>query len=183
MGGEGQPKTAVLVIDMLSTYDHEDSDRLAANAERTVPVIASLLERARASDVGVIYVNDNYGDWNSSAEELASDAMDGRRPDLVEPLLPVEGDSFILKLRHSVFYATPLQHLLSEHGGERLVLSGQVTEQCILYSAIDAYFRDYDVVIPADAVAHIDEGLAEAALNMIAGNMGGEIVEAAECLR
>ena len=173
----------MLVIDMLSTYDHEDSDRLAENAEPVVPVIADLLTRARAADVGVIYVNDNYGDWNSSADELASDAMNGRRPDLVEPLLPVEGDSFILKLRHSVFYATPLQHLLSEHGGERLVLSGQVTEQCILYSAIDAYFRDYDVVIPADAVAHIDEGLAEAALNMIAGNMGGEIVEAAECLR
>lgn len=183
MAGEGQPKTAVLVIDMLSTYDHEDSDRLAESAAVTVPVIADLLAHARAGDIGVIYVNDNYGDWNSSAEELAADAMDGPRPDLVEPLLPVEGDSFVVKLRHSVFYATPLQHLLSEHGVERLILAGQVTEQCILYSAIDAYVRDYEIVIPSDAVAHIDEDLGGTALKMIAANMGGRIAPAAECLR
>ena len=176
------PKTALLIIDMLSAYDHEDAEGLLGSASEAVPVIAELREQAGSRDVGVIYVNDNYGDWNSSAEELASRAKDGNHPELVEPLLPVDGDSFVIKLRHSVFYATPLEHLLREHDVERLILAGQVTEQCILYSAIDAHVRDFELIVPSDAVAHLDPALGDAALKMIAGNMGGKVVPAAECL-
>ena len=129
----------------------------------------------------VVYVNDNYGDWNSSSEELAERACDGSRPDLVEPILPPEGTNFVMKARHSVFYETPLEYLLDQLGAGRLVLTGQVTEQCILYSALDAYVRHFQVVVPRDAVAHIHEDLADAALRMMERNMGAEIVEAAGC--
>jgi nicotinamidase-related amidase len=54
-------------------------------------------------------------------------------------------------------------------------LTGQVTEQCILYSALDAYVRHYSVVVPKDAVAHIDAGLGAAALAMMERNMSAEI--------
>ena len=69
--------TAVCVTDMLNS-----------NVEKVVEPIAALVERAGDEGVEVVYVNDNYGDWNSSQEELAERAMAGRRPDLVEPLLP-----------------------------------------------------------------------------------------------
>ncbi len=81
---------AVCVIDMLNAYDHEDADRLTRSVEKVVEPIAALVERATSEGAEVIYVNDNYGDWNSSQEELAERAMAGRRPDLVEPLLPPE---------------------------------------------------------------------------------------------
>lgn len=61
-------------------------------------------------------------------------------------------------------------------------MTGQVTEQCILYSALDAYVRHLDVVVPTDAVAHIDAGLARAALEMMRRNMAASLTSAAHCL-
>lgn len=84
--------------------------------------------------------------------------------------------------RHSVFYSTALDYLLDRLKTQRLVLAGQVTEQCILYSALDGYLRHYEVVVPPDAVAHIDDDLGSAALKMMERNMSAELVEAAHCL-
>jgi nicotinamidase-related amidase len=174
-GGDG---TALLVIDMLNTYEHEDADKLAESVAAAVPTVARLIQRAREEDVLLIFVNDNYCDWNSSAEELAERARNGRHPELVEPLLPIGDSSFVIKARHSVFYATPLEYLLETEDIGRLVLTGQATEQCILYSALDAYVRHFRVTVPRDAVAHIHEHLAEAALEMMETNMRAEITTA-----
>jgi nicotinamidase-related amidase len=139
-----------------------------------------LLANACADDVDVIYVNDNYNDWNSSQEELARRALDGRRGDLVDPILPPDDASFVVKARHSIFYGTPLEHLLRERGIGTLLLCGQVTEQCILYSALDGYVRRFKVNVACDAVAHIDPSLADAALQMMERNMGAKIISATD---
>ena len=171
----------MIVIDMLNAYEHDDADRLTRSAERAIEPLAELVERATDSGAELIYVNDNYGDWNSSAEELAQRALDGGRPDLVEPILPPDGADFVIKARHTIFYMTPLEYLLSQKEIGHLVLAGQVTEQCILYSALDAYVRHLDVSIPTDAVAHIHEDLADAALKMMERNMRAELVAAGDC--
>jgi nicotinamidase-related amidase len=168
--------TALVVVDMLNPYEHPDAGRLAANAAAAVPAIEALLDRVREAGDPVVYVNDNYGDWNSSADELARRALAGSHPELVEPLLPREGDSFVIKARHSIFYETPLEYLLDQMGVERLTLVGQVTEQCILYSAADAYVRHLGVAVPRAAVAAIDDELAAAALKMMERNLSVEIV-------
>ena len=168
-------RTALLVVDMLNTYDHDDADVLAESVRAAIPQMAALMERARHDEVPVIYVNDNYGDWNSSSEELAEAAMNGRYPDLVEPLLPRDDDAFVIKARHSVFYSTPLEYLLRSMEIGRIVLTGQATEQCILYSALDGYVRHFHVAVPRDGVAHIHEHLAHGALEMMERNMHAEI--------
>jgi nicotinamidase-related amidase len=178
---DGQGGTALLVIDMLNPYEHEDSDRLAESAAGVVPSIHTLLETARKVEVPVVYVNDNYGDWNTSSSDLAEKAMAGRHPELIEPLLPPDDASFVIKARHSVFYGTPLEYQLDQMQVTRLVLTGQVTEQCILYSALDAYVRHFRVTIPRDAVAHIYDHLADSALEMMKRNMSAEVALAAEC--
>jgi nicotinamidase-related amidase len=174
-------RSAVIVVDMLNAYEHDDAERLTESVERTIEPISALVERARDGGAELIYVNDNYGDWSASAEELAQRAMEGRRPDLVEPILPPDGADFVLKARHTIFYMTPLEYLLSQKEIGHLVLAGQVTEQCILYSALDAYVRHLDVSIPTDGVAHIHEDLAQAALKMMERNMRAELVSAADC--
>ena len=88
---------------------------------------------------------------------------------------------FVVKARHSIFFETPLEYLLAQEEVDRVVLIGQVTEQCILYSALDAYIRHLEVAVPRDAVAHIHEHLAEAALEMMELNMDAEICTAADC--
>jgi nicotinamidase-related amidase len=172
--------TALLVVDMLNPYEHPDADRLAERVGEALPGVCTLLRRAADDGAPVVYVNDNYGDWNSSAEELARQAMDGAHPELVEPVLPEDGQSFVVKARHSTFYETPLEYLLDQLGVSRLVFSGQVTEQCILYSALDAYVRHFDVVIATDAVAAIYDELGEAALGMMERNMGADLGRAEE---
>jgi nicotinamidase-related amidase len=174
-------RSAVVVVDMLNPYDHDDADRLAGNVADVVEPIARLVARAADEGAELIYVNDNYGDWNSSQEELADRAVNGRRPDLVEPLLPPDDASFVIKARHTIFYMTPLEYLLAQREIDHLVLVGQVTEQCILYSALDAYVRHLRVSVPPDGVAHIHDDLAEAALAMMERNMRAEIVSCAEC--
>ncbi len=181
MGDEEVKRSALVVVDMLNAYDHEDAEPLTASVERVVEPIAALVARARDEDIEVVYVNDNYGDWNSSQEQLAEAAMEGARPDLVEPLLPPGDASFVIKARHSIFYGTPLEYLLSEKGVDHVVLAGQVTEQCILYSALDAYVRRLKVSVPRDGVAHIHEHLAQAALEMMVGNMSAELAPCGEC--
>jgi nicotinamidase-related amidase len=173
-GDESGP--ALILTDVLNTYEHEDADRLAASVKGTLEPIRSLIEAARERDVPLIYVNDNYGDWNSSSEELAKRAMSGRHPELVEPLLPPEGSMFVIKARHTIFYETPLNYLLTDLGVGTIILVGQVTEQCILYSALDAYVRHLHVAVPPDGVAHIHEDLADAALQMMERNMRARLI-------
>ncbi|MFJ3202862.1 isochorismatase family cysteine hydrolase [Streptomyces sp. NPDC086989] len=168
-------RTALIVIDMLNTYAHEDAEPLVASVRKTLPGVTTLLEHARASDSPVIYVNDNFGDWRSHHGEILQTALDGRHGDLVEPVAPDENSLFVVKARHSIFFETPLAYLLGQLGTERLVMCGQVTEQCVMYSALDAHIRHFEVVVAADAVAHIDADLAEAALEMMRRNMSADI--------
>ena len=177
----GNP-TALVVVDVLNAYDHEDADRLVESMARVVPQIVQLVQRARDEEVPVIYVNDNYGHWNSSSAQLLDIALnEGRHPELVEPLRPPEDASFVIKARHSIFYQTPLEYLLRQLDVSRIMLCGQVTEQCILYSALDAYVRHLSVAVPIDGVAHIDPELADAALRMMRGNMSADARPADDC--
>jgi nicotinamidase-related amidase len=68
-----------------------------------------------------------------------------------------------------------LEYLLETQELGRLILTGQATEQCILYSALDAYVRHFSVTVPRDAVAHIHDHLADAALEMMERNMRAQI--------
>src|SRR4051812_3500590 len=161
------PRTALIVVDMLNSYEHADAERLVGSVRETLPAMRGLVERARDEDVLTIYVNDNFGAWNSDRDALVEQVLAGEFRDLVEPIVPEDDTLFVVKARHSIFYQTPLEYLLGQEDVDRLVLIGQVTEQCILYSALDAYIRHLAVVVPRDAVAHIHGDLADAALRMM----------------
>src|SRR3954453_17686476 len=174
------PKSAVIIADMLNAYDHEDAEPLADSVKEMLPGIGDLRRRAEEAGALVVYVNDNHDSWEDGREELIEKAMGGEHPELVEPIAPREPVPFLAKGRHSAFYQTALDHLLSEADVERIVLAGQVTEQCILYSALDAYIRGYEMVVAPDAVAHIDGELAQAALTMMESNMHAELTSVAD---
>ena len=165
-------RTALVVIDMINAYDFPDAEKVVPSAEEAVPVIEELIG---GHDGPVIYVNDNFGHWRSHRDELIEEALDGKHPELVKPIEPADDALFVIKARHSIFYQTPLEYLLNQEDVGTLVLTGQVTEQCILYSALDAYIRHFKVRVPPDAVAHIHEDLADAALEMMERNMKADL--------
>jgi nicotinamidase-related amidase len=175
------PRTALIVVDMLNAYEHVDAEKLTRSVEAALPAMTRTIQRAAEQDVTTIYVNDNFGAWNSNRDELVETVLTGRFRHLVEPIAPADDTLFVVKARHSIFYQTPLEYLLQQHEIERVVLVGQVTEQCILYSALDAYIRHLQVAVPRDAVAHIHEHLAEAALELMEVNMDAELCAADDC--
>jgi nicotinamidase-related amidase len=164
---------------MLNDYDHADAEALKASVRAALPNMARLVAAARDSDALTVYVNDNHGDWTAGRRTLVTWAREGAGPELIDPIAPPGDVPFLVKARHSAFYATQLEYLLRSHDVRRVVLVGQVTEQCVLYTALDAYVRHFELAVPHDAVAHIHNDLARAALRMMATNMHTDVVDAA----
>jgi nicotinamidase-related amidase len=171
--------SALIVIDMLNPYEHRDAEPLMESVEHILAPLQLQIETARERGLKIVYVNDNHGDWSAGRAELIERALSGAAPSLIEPVIPPDDLPFVVKARHSIFYQTPLEYLLRESDISRIALAGQVTEQCILYSALDAYVRQFEVVVARDTVAHIHEDLAEAALQMMAVNMRADVIATA----
>ena len=169
--------SALIVIDMLNPYHHPDAELLMQSVENALPPLRELIQQAPGAGLETVYVNDNHGDWTAGRDKLIRRALAGAAPQLVEPIAPPDEKPFIVKARHSIFYQTQLEYMLRQEGVDRLVLAGQVTEQCILYSALDGYVRHFEVVVPRTAVAHIHEDLADAALRMMETNMRAQIAQ------
>ena len=148
---------ALLVIDMLSTWDFPDGDAMLKSAERIAPRIAELRRRCRAVCVPVIYANDNRGRWRSDFREVVAMAIgsgDGAAR-IAELLKPERDDYFVLKPKHSGFHATPLDLLLRHLQARRLLITGVSGDQCVLYTVADARMHDYEVVVPRDCIASL----------------------------
>jgi nicotinamidase-related amidase len=168
----------LLVVDMITDYAYPDAEAVYPAAERALPAIVRARAAADAAGVPVVYANDLAGDWRCDRELGVRRALEGRRPDLVRPIVPRTDDVFFFKGQHSAFYGTPLEHMLDRMETRQVVLTGQVTEQCILYSALDAYVRDYEVVVLTDAVAALDDELGAASLELMRRNMSAELIAA-----
>jgi nicotinamidase-related amidase len=170
-------RSALIVVDMLNRYDHADAEPLMRSVRGSVGAMRTMIGAARERDVLTVYVNDNHGDWSATGASLAERALGGEAPELVEPIVPAPGVPFVIKARHSIFYETQVEYLLRQYEIRRVVLIGQVTEQCILYSALDAYVRHFEVAVAPEGVAHIHADLAEAALRLMELNMRAQLVE------
>jgi nicotinamidase-related amidase len=81
---------------------------------------------------------------------------------LVRHLKPTEQDYFVLKPKNSGFYETTLQ--LEYLGARTVILTGIAADNCVLFTANDAYMRDYSIIVPADCVASRTESLAKSSL-------------------
>jgi nicotinamidase-related amidase len=147
--------TALLLIDVINDFEFPRGEELFRQALPIAPRIAALKERAAKAGVPAVYVNDNFGRWQSNFDDIVKHCLRaGVRGRLfVEQLVPSERDYFVLKPKHSGFYQTPLELLLKHFGTRRLILTGVSTNSCVLFTANDAYMRDLRLVVPEDCVA------------------------------
>ncbi len=161
---------ALLLIDVVNDLDFEGSEALLEHALPMADRIAELKRRARAANVPVVYVNDNFGQWRSDFEATVEHCLKDGVPGepIVRLLAPDERDYFVLKPKHSGFYTTSLDLLLNHIGAKTLVLTGMAGDFCILFTAGDAYLRDYKLVIPRDCIASNTVEENEAALKLMA---------------
>lgn len=161
-----QSKTALLIIDMINPFTFPGADELFPAAHEAAIRICRLKQRAHRAEIPVLYINDNFGTWRHDFHTLVTRCLEQpcRGRAIAELLAPSEEDYFVLKPKHSAFYATPLELLLQSLGIRRLILTGVTGDQCILYTAADAYMRDYGLVIPGDCTASLSVQVNEQAL-------------------
>jgi len=159
----GRGGVALLIIDLVNRFDFAGGDKLKAAAEKIVEPVLRLRAAFDAADAPAIYVNDNFGEWHSEKSKLVERAG-ADAGDFVPRIEPRARDYFVIKPQLSGFYATNLPLLLPKLGVNRLVITGVATDICVLFTAADAYMRDYKLWIPEDAVAAEDEEKGMAAL-------------------
>lgn len=159
-------RVALVLIDVVNDLEWPGGDAMLPYAMEMAERIAALKARATARRVPIIYVNDNFGRWKSDFRAQVARCLekDVRGRPLVERLRPTEDDYFVLKPMHSGFFGTTLEILLRHLGAHTLVLAGIAANNCVLFTANDAYMRGYELVIPRDAVAANSREEAEAAL-------------------
>jgi nicotinamidase-related amidase len=149
------PKTALLILDLISEFKFEGAQRLLRPATRLAPRIAHLKCRAHAAHLPVIYLNDTAGKWESDQTAFIQRCLaeGARGRGIVRQVLPQADDYFIFKPKHSGFYATPLTDLLEMLNVDNLILTGLTSHQCVLFTAVDAHMRGYDLLVPRDCIA------------------------------
>ncbi len=150
--------TALVILDMISCWSFPDADALARAARDMTPVIARLKRRCVAAGIPVIYANDNSGQWRSDFKFLVRSSLESAGPgaDITRQLEPGPDDFFVLKPKHSAFFATPLEILLDHLRTKRLLIAGVAADQCVLNTAADARMRDFEAVVPADCIAALN---------------------------
>jgi nicotinamidase-related amidase len=158
--GHAPPHTgaALLLIDVVNHFDYPGGRALARHALPMARRLAALKRRARRAGIPAIYVNDNFGRWRSDFRALVEHcrAEGARSRPVVELLAPADDDYFVLKPKHSGFFATALETLLHYLGAETLILTGLTAERCVFFTASDGFLRDFRIFVPRDCVVSID---------------------------
>ena len=148
-------KVALLLIDWINDLEFDEGEKLFPQALAAAKATAALRRRAKQAEVPVIHCNDNFGRWRSDFRALLAHVLeDGvRGQPLAELLAPDEDDYFVLKPKHSGFHSTTLDVLLAHLGANTLILTGIAGNFCVLFTAQDAYMRDFRLLVPRDCVA------------------------------
>jgi nicotinamidase-related amidase len=151
-------EVALLLIDVINDLEFSSGEQVLKHALTAAEKLAALKRRAKRARIPVIYVNDNFGKWQSDFSKLLKHCLeeDVRGQPVAELLKPDEDDYFVLKPKHSGFFSTTLDTLLEYLQVKILILTGLTGDICVLFTANDAYMRDFHLVIPSDCVASAD---------------------------
>jgi nicotinamidase-related amidase len=175
-------EVALLLLDVINDLEWVGGELLLPHALRMAERLAALKLRARKAGIPAIYVNDNYGRWQSDFNRLIEHCLqeDVRGQPVVELLLPEEDDYFVLKPKHSGFFSTTLDVLLDYLKARSLIITGVAGNICVLFTANDAYMRDFNLYVPSDCVASNDSEDNRHALQQIETVLKADITPSTE---
>ncbi len=172
-------RTALVVVDMQNDFVRDGGGLLVPDAEATIPAIRSLVERARAHGMRVVYGQGTHREGDPEWLTWPEHAREGSWGwEIVDELAPARDDVVLRKLRYDAFYGTPLDDLLRLWGVDTLVICGTVANISVQYTAASATLRWYEVVIPRDAISALDPFDLESSLRQAAFVFAGRITTA-----
>jgi nicotinamidase-related amidase len=162
-------KTALLIVDVINDLEFPGGDKVLPWAERMAQKLRPVMRQARKAGVPVIYANDNFGNWRSNFKEVVKHCTraGAKGRGVTRRLIPHRQDYFILKPKHSAFFASSLVPLLEYLKVEKLVMAGIATNLCVLFSAHDAHMHEYAITVLSDCCAAESDADHDLALDQL----------------
>jgi nicotinamidase-related amidase len=170
-------KSALLIIDILNPFDFDHGSTLAKHTEKIVEPLKTLRNVCQKKQIPVIYINDHYNLWQADLKKIYNKCLNDLSQPIIKPLKPGEDDYFLIKPKHSAFYGTALNTLLHALKVNTLILSGIAGNICVLFTANDAYMREFNLVVPENCIASVSEDDNQYALTMMKNVLKAEIVD------
>jgi nicotinamidase-related amidase len=169
--------TALLLVDVINDFEFAGGENLLRYALPAARRIMRMKQAMSARGIPTIYANDNFGRWKSDFRDVLEHCLSSEvrgRP-VAELLQPGPDDYFVLKPKHSAFFATTLDTLLRYLGAKQLILAGFAGDMCVLFSANDAYMRDFALRVPADCTASESQARNRMALRFLHDVLGVDV--------
>jgi nicotinamidase-related amidase len=172
---------ALLLVDVINDLQFEGARQIIPYALPMANNIQKLKIRAKRAKVPVIYVNDNFGKWRSDFKKIVRHCESSpAAKSFIQLLKPQPDDYFVLKPKHSGFYSTVLDVLLSHLGARKLILTGLAGNVCVLFTANEAFVRNYEIIIPGDCVASNSKSENQGALKFMKRYLKAKILKSPE---
>lgn len=173
---ERNSKQALLIVDMINDFNFHYGPILAEQADLISQNISSLKEKMKSNKCPIIYINDHYKLWQADFEKIAKKCSNSLSEKIIDRLYPHEDDYFLIKPKHSAFYGTALNTLLYSLNVKELVITGIAGNICVLFTANDAYMREYKITIPSDCIASNTKEDNDFAIKMMENTLKARII-------
>lgn len=162
------PKKALLIIDMLNDFVLPGAPLEVPDTRKIIPNIGREIIKAREEGYHIVYLCDAHAPDDKEFKMWPRHSVKGTKgAQVVDELEPEPKDTVVEKTTYSGFYNTRLEEVLKSTGTEEIVLTGCVTNICILYTAYDLVSRGYKVMLHKDCVAGLNKDDHEFALRQM----------------
>lgn len=167
--------TALLIIDMINDFNFDHGNILADKALIIAEQIQLLKKQCQKENIPIIYINDHYNLWQAELNKVMEYCSNEKSVQVIDKIKPNDSDYFLIKPRHSAFYGTALYTLLNQLQVKKLILTGIAGNICVLFTANDAYMREYPLLIPDNCIASVDDKDNQYAIRMMKNVMSAKI--------
>ncbi|WP_442597309.1 isochorismatase family cysteine hydrolase [Neobacillus sp. D3-1R] len=168
-------KTALIIIDIMNPFEFEHGRTLAEKTLQILLPLQQLKAYFKQNRLPIIYVNDHFNLWQANLEKIIQHCQNDLNQTILHKLKPSEEDYFLIKPKHSAFFGTALHTLLHQLKVETLVLAGIAGNICVLFSAVDAYMREFKLKVPSNCIASVDDQDQKYALTMMKNVLKADI--------
>lgn len=168
--------TVALVIDMQA--DFFGHQRLSLLRPALAAHINTLTAMARDAAIPIVWVRQEFSpDLSDASLEVRRRqtrvVIAGTQGAEILPELDVHvSDHFVLKKRYSAFFGTNLDSLLAQLDCDQLIVAGVNTHACVRTTVVDAYQRDYDIILAKDCIDSLDREHHDVTWRYMDGKLG-----------